>query len=117
MNHFMLPLWNGVGLESPRYGNIALTRLYDMMCAAGSQHGDLICKVFGGAGLIDNTQGLFNVGARNVEIAYNLLNSMQLPVVSASTGGNAARRIWFNSGTGDVFQKYLIRAGEEKNER
>ena len=27
MNHYMLPLWNGQGLASPRYGNIAIEKL------------------------------------------------------------------------------------------
>ena len=31
MNHFMLPLWNGEGLASPKYGNIAIDKLVKKM--------------------------------------------------------------------------------------
>ena len=31
MNHYMVPLWNGQGLESPRYGNIAIDMLINKM--------------------------------------------------------------------------------------
>ena len=48
INHFMLPLWNGNGLASPKYGNIAIEKLYENMLQTGSEHKNLIAKVFGG---------------------------------------------------------------------
>jgi len=35
MNHFMMPLWNGQGLASPRFGNIAVPRLLEAMLQYG----------------------------------------------------------------------------------
>ncbi|MBF0165687.1 MAG: chemotaxis protein CheD, partial [Magnetococcales bacterium] len=29
MNHYKLPLWNGDGLPSPKYGNIAIAKLIE----------------------------------------------------------------------------------------
>ncbi len=36
INHYMLPLWTGQGLASPRYGNCAIDRLIERMIAGGS---------------------------------------------------------------------------------
>jgi chemotaxis receptor (MCP) glutamine deamidase CheD len=32
---------------------------------------------------------------------------MDIPVVSSSTGGKLGRKIHYNTGTGELFQKYL----------
>ena len=37
INHFLLPLWNGEGLPTPKYGNIAISRLIEKMEALGAQ--------------------------------------------------------------------------------
>jgi len=35
MNHFMLPLWNGEGLATPKYGTIAMEKLLEQVLAIG----------------------------------------------------------------------------------
>ena len=37
INHYMLPLWNGQGLASPKYGNIAIEKLLEKMISLGCQ--------------------------------------------------------------------------------
>ena len=66
INHFMLPLWNGNGLASPKFGNIATEKLIEKMLRNGSSAKDLIAKVFGGANQMNSSM---NIGARNIEIA------------------------------------------------
>ena len=31
INHYLLPLWNGEGLQTPKYGNIAIVKLIDQV--------------------------------------------------------------------------------------
>lgn len=50
MNHYMLPLWNGEGLATPRYGNIAIENLLEKDVSFGLQQKDLVAKVFEGIG-------------------------------------------------------------------
>src|SRR5258708_2971389 len=57
MNHYMLPLWNGEGLASPKYGNIANDKLFERMLRLGSSKQNLVAKVFGGS----NQIGAINV--------------------------------------------------------
>ena len=46
MNHFMLPYWNGRGLATPKFGNIAMKKLVENMLNKGTRIEDLIAKVF-----------------------------------------------------------------------
>jgi chemotaxis protein CheD len=106
MNHYMLPLWNGEGLPTPRYGNIAIPRLVEKMMHLGCRKKNLRAKVFGGADiLVQLKKGDISVGSRNIIIAEDLLAEKRIPIVSSDTGGNYTRTIQFNTSSGDVFIK------------
>ncbi len=107
MNHFMLPLWNGKGLASPKFGNIATRQLVQKMENLGSDRQDLIAKVFGGAAVLEVSSGLFNVGSRNADVALSELDALGIKVVASSVKGEKARKIIFNTFTGEVRQKYI----------
>lgn len=107
INHYMLPLWNGNGLASPKYGNIAIERLIQKMNYLGVKNENLIAKVFGGGEVIQGMNSQFNVGKRNILLAHEILDLMKIPIVGESTGGKLGRKIIFNSGTGEVSQRYV----------
>ncbi len=107
MNHFMLPLWNGQGLASPKFGNIAIQQLVQKMEQLGSDRNDLIAKVFGGAAVLDVSSEMFNVGSRNADVAMSELKALGIKLVASSVKGNRARKIIFNTFTGEVRQKYI----------
>jgi len=107
MNHFMLPLWNGNGLASPKYGNIAILQLVQKMESLGSNRNDMVAKVFGGASVLDISTDLFNVGERNADQAVSELNALKINIVASSIKGDMARKIIFNTFTGEVRQKYI----------
>lgn len=102
MNHFMLPLWNGEGLPTPRYGNIAMEKLLEQVLAFGARRQNLVAKVFGGANLLVNSSASFPIGARNIELALGQLDVWQIPVVASDVGGHAGRKIIMNTMTGVV---------------
>jgi len=111
----MLPLWNGEGLESPRYGNIAIPLLIDALLKLGSKKNHLVAKVFGGGNVLGESVSLFRIGERNVAVALHLLGENKIEVVASSTGGTMGRRIFFNTYTGEVLQQYIQKKGLEKN--
>ncbi|UBM61869.1 chemotaxis protein CheD [Candidatus Sulfidibacterium hydrothermale] len=115
MNHFMLPLWNGKGLASPKFGNIAIRQLVQKMEFLGSDKKDLIAKVFGGAAVLDVSSELFNVGSRNADVALSELKMLNIEVVASSIKGEKARKIIFNTFTGEVRQKYIEKRGDKKS--
>ena len=114
INHFMLPYWNGEGLESPRYGNVAIAQLLQKMLDFGVKKEDIVCKIFGGAELLTEQVSVFNVGRRNIELAHKFISELGIPVTSSSTGGKLGRKIHFNTGTGEVLQKYLVKNNQNE---
>ncbi len=107
INHFMLPLWNGEGLASPRFGNIAIARLIEKMTGLGADRSQLQAKVFGGGDMLKATSAFMNIGQRNIILAQDILREAKIPIVGADTGGKHGRKIVFNTGSGVVLVKLL----------
>jgi chemotaxis protein CheD len=114
MNHFMLPFWNGEGLESPKYGNIAMDLLLSKIIQLGADKAQLQAKVFGGATQYTYSRKAFNIGERNIQLAFHTLEAFNIPVVATSVGGVQGRKILFESGSGQVLMKYITQETERK---
>ncbi|MGP1449987.1 MAG: chemotaxis protein CheD [Wolinella sp.] len=106
MNHYLLPLWNGNGLESPKYGNISIPRLIYGMEDAGCSLRNIEAKIFGGANINITAHEAMLIGRKNVLIAQEILKSARIPIVAEDTGGNSGRRILLESGSGKVMLRY-----------
>ncbi|MGB3465357.1 MAG: chemotaxis protein CheD, partial [Cyclobacteriaceae bacterium] len=104
INHFMLPFWNGEGLASAKYGNIANDRLLTEMLRQGAEKRFIEAKVFGGANQANFTM---QIGARNTEMAGNFLLNEKIPVVAESILGNLGWKLIFDTHTGVVKLNYI----------
>ncbi len=104
INHYLLPLWNGEGLASPRYGNIAIDKLVERMVENGSMIQNLKAKVFGGK---SDSESIYNIGQRNIDFAEKYLSELRIPIVGKSLGGDKGRKILYSTDTGEVLMKYL----------
>lgn len=111
INHYILPLWNGDGLPSPRYGNVAIAKLIERMLGFGCLRGNLRAKLFGGGAVLGASAGLLNVGERNVQLADDLLAEERVPVVARDVGGGFSRKVLFNTETGEVLMRKLGNVG------
>lgn len=100
INHYMLALWNGEGLATPKYGNIAIERLIRAMLDMGCGRQRLVAKLFGGANVIGTGPGTFSVGDRNIAIARDLLGKAGIPIAAEDVGGTYGRKLIFHTGTG-----------------
>jgi len=107
INHYMLPFWNGQGLASPKFGNIAIEKLLEKMISLGSNQSNLIAKVFGGGNIIEATTAQFMIGDRNIAVALDMLKEMNVKVISQSVGGNLGRKIQFDTSTGEIKHKFI----------
>lgn len=107
MNHYMLPLWNGKGLASPKYGNIAIEKLIEKLIYYGSKKNNLKAKVFGGGEVIATQISHFKIGDRNIQIAEEVLKEFNITILGSSVGGKHGRKIKFNNFTGEVLQRYV----------
>ena len=106
LNQFMLPLWNGQGLESPKYGNVAIRKLLQKLESLGCRKEDHIAKIFGGGEVIE-TGTHFQIGARNIQTAEEELKALGIPIVARSTGGKNGRKLEFDTETGAVRQRLI----------
>ncbi len=115
INHYMLPFWNGDGLASPRYGNIAIAKLIERMLDLGANRGSLRAKVFGGGDVLKMTSAYMNIGERNVLLAQDMLRDENIPIISGDTGGKNGRKLVFNTRTGVVLVKLLKKQIDDIN--
>ncbi len=115
MNHYLLPFWNGEGLPSPKFGNIAIKQLISKMKALGSNPEDLIAKLFGGAAVLNTKQEVFYIGERNIAVAKKVLDEAGISIVAQSTGGDRGRKIIFNTATGEIRHKFLQKTVMKNN--
>jgi chemotaxis protein CheD len=110
--HYLLPSWDGRGVSSPRYGDVAVSVLLQRLLEAGANRANLRAKVFGGGRLFDslrepNSNKQQHIGNRNVEIALELLTKAQIPVVSTDVGMDRGQRIVFRTDSGDALVTIL----------
>ena len=88
MNHYLLPLWNGNGLESPKYGNVAIPKLIENMENIGCLRRNMEAKIFGGANIHRaNSEGQL-IGQKNILIAKEILRQYSILIKAEDTGGN-----------------------------
>lgn len=68
-------------------------------------------KVFGGANLlmpnIKGNVGSISVGKQNIETALKTLENERLEILASDLGGNRGRKLFFFTGTGEVYIKQL----------
>lgn len=107
MNHFMLPLWNGEGLASPKYGNIAIEKLIHKMIWSGASIENLEAKIFGGGNVIDSPHNIYKIGDRNIEVALSKLDEFNIKIISSSTGGKLGRKILMDTSNFKILHKFI----------
>jgi len=109
MNHFLLsepPQGSGhKAQEIERYGVYAMEVLINDMLKAGAQRQYLSAHLYGGANL---HQGMQAIGTANSTFATNFLATEGIPVIHASLGGRAARRVEFRPASGLARCRILI---------
>ncbi|MDD3466651.1 MAG: chemotaxis protein CheD [Campylobacterales bacterium] len=111
MNHYLLPMWNGNGLQTPKFGNISIPRMINSMLDMGCSIQNMEAKIFGGAEInIVSSNGIM-VGKRNVMTAEDILSEYRIPIVAKDVGGTSGRRILMYSDTSKVLLKYSTSKG------
>lgn len=102
--HFLLPVWDGRGVASPRYGNVAINALLQKLMEAGANKEHLRAKVFGGGCLFDSMRGQNpireHLGRRNVQTALEILAKEHIRVISVEAGIDKGQRVVFHPSTG-----------------
>lgn len=110
MNHYLLPFWNGNGLQSPKFGNISIPKLIEAMMAKGSTHKSMEAKIFGGASMNIGINDSMMIGQKNILVAREILREYRISIVAEDVGGQNGRKIQLNLERGKVQLKYTTRS-------
>lgn len=106
MNHYLLPFWNGNGLQSPKFGNIAIPKLIETMLDIGSDIKNIEAKIFGGASMNVSSSNNMMIGEKNILVAREILKEYKIVLVAEDVGRENGRKIQFNLQNGKVLLKY-----------
>lgn len=66
------------------------------------QKSEIEVSLFGGANMFNFNTDTLKVGARNIEMAKNLINKSHLRIINESIGGTQSRTITYYSKTGKI---------------
>ncbi|MFH0709679.1 MAG: chemotaxis protein CheD [Pseudomonadota bacterium] len=110
MNHYLLPFWNGNGLQSPKFGNISIPKLIESMFSHGSTHRTIQAKIFGGASMNIMATEAMMIGQKNILVAKEILDEYKIAIVAEDVGGQNGRKIQFDLERGKVLLKYTSRS-------
>jgi chemotaxis protein CheD len=110
MNHYLLPFWNGNGLQTPKFGNISIPKMIEQMVLHGSSAKTLEAKIFGGASMNIGGSEAMMIGEKNVLVAREILKEYRIGIVAEDVGGQNGRKIQFDLERGKVLMKYATRS-------
>ncbi len=109
MNHILLPGRAELSDhgDATRFGVNAMELLINGIMKRGGDRLNLKAKLFGGAEILPGRFDLFNIGKQNAEFAVRFLATENIEIVSRDLGGDASRKVFFHTDTGEVFLKRL----------
>lgn len=99
--HALLP--SGADDQPGRSVEGAVALLLHRMLQLGAKQDRIESKLFGGSSVLGGPGQGMGIGNKNIAQALESLQRLKLPLQSADTGGRQGRRLYFNSGTGEVF--------------
>lgn len=87
-----------------RFADEAFEILMQRIADSGTRPGEYQAKLFGGGAMYASASGdTLDIGARNVEKGYALLDAAGIPLLAEHVGGSGRRKLHFDLGSGDVW--------------
>lgn len=103
MNHYFKPNRESIKDSTPVYACPAIIGLLKMFFDEGSKLEDLEAHVYGGAGNPKIEGYMKGLDQRNIQTGLEILELKKIRIIGRDVGGNRARKIVFNTLTGEVF--------------
>ena len=113
--HAFLPDSKRISVRGPdpqpcRFVDTAVETMLSSMSRLGADLDQLEVKIIGGASGLGGGprgRGVFDMGARNVEMAEQVLGGRGVKVLDSHVGGNQGRKVVFITNTGEIWVKRL----------
>jgi chemotaxis protein CheD len=111
MAHYTRP-YREKGLSTAIFAAPAIVALLQMLRESGSSDQDIEAQIYGGA--VNQSASNFEKGLseENAKVGFELLRKMELPIIGRDVGGPRARKIVFQSGTGETMVAKVDRVRE-----
>jgi chemotaxis protein CheD len=116
MNHYLLPGTDEDDVGNSNRGLTATRLLIRSMLNRKVKPENIEAKVFGGCNSLYRNNDMFKVGERNIAMAFDVLKEFDISIRAQHTGGSYGRKIVFNTATGKVRMRLLIKSANEINE-
>ncbi len=97
------------------YVDCSIARMLEQFHRQGVEKREIEIKVFGGSTIIGNQHNknkFIAVGTLNAEMAFLTIKNEQLRLVASDVGGSLGRKIYFNTETGEILLKRVMRLSE-----
>ena len=98
--HFQYPKTSNKDEATPRYGNVALLTLINLMKKDGADHSYLEAQIFGGGDPVPTSEE--TLGKQNAAMARRILIRQGIPITSEDVGGIKGRKLVFKTDTNEV---------------
>lgn len=116
MNHYLLPGTENDKVNDASRGLPSIRMLVHSLLNRKLRLEDFDAKVFGGCNSLYIDHDGFSVGERNIAMAFDVLKSFNITVAAQHVGGCYGRKIVFNTSTGKVRMRLLVKTAPEINE-
>jgi chemotaxis protein CheD len=105
MCHYLLPSRKRKGGEplDGRYGDEAVLAMVNLLERHGCRSADFVAHLYGGADTMADSAGVkFNIGERNIERGWSLLDHFAFSLEGVDVGDNVPRTVTLTLATGTV---------------
>ena len=105
MCHFLLPQRARKADDRPdgRYGDEAVEQMVHQLRRAGTRPEEYVAHLYGGADTLPEASGVrFNVGERNIEQGWQLIDHYGFQLDGVDVGDNIPRTVTLDVGSGEV---------------
>ena len=107
--HTMLPNIKEARIKDnpAKFTDAGIEYLVDEIIKKGGSRKKLEAKIVGGASMFENSH--MNIGERNIKSARETLTKLGVAIIAEDTGKNYGRTIIFDTFTGDLLIKTVLR--------
>ncbi|MBN1806866.1 MAG: response regulator [Sedimentisphaerales bacterium] len=115
MNHFLLDRPSDQNNDDiGRYGTTSIQHIIDTLMAVDGSPYNYRAQIFGGAAVVHALEGGRDIGARNILVAREILDSNGIRIIHKDIGGTRGRRIKFDTATNTVQVRFTGDTHEAK---
>jgi len=116
MNHYLLPGTPEDDAGNSNRGLTSIRMLIRSMINRRANLGTVEAKIFGGCNSLYRNNDLYKIGERNISIALEVLRDYNIHVSAQHVGGHYGRKIVFNTSTGKVRMRLLVKTQDVNEE-